>query len=146
MSVRPLSYSLLLVISLVMRVDGQNLRRNQSRIMVLTLGWRSHRLIKSFLWREGGMGSGQVYLTFGTPVTRRMVLILKQKVSKDLIWDGVWYWHWGSGGTWIQKRACLSLVRSWKYYTGTLEIRTWSCGKRWKCLLEMGKHGLRSEW
>lgn len=28
------------------------------------------------------MGSGQAYLTFGTPMTRRMVLILKQKVNK----------------------------------------------------------------
>lgn len=28
------------------------------------------------------MGSGQAYRTFGTPMTRRMVLILKQKVSK----------------------------------------------------------------
>ena len=28
------------------------------------------------------MGSGQAYLTFGTPMTRRMVLILKRKVSK----------------------------------------------------------------
>ena len=31
-----------------------------------------------FVKRGGGMGDGQTYLTFGTWMTRRMVLILKE--------------------------------------------------------------------
>lgn len=146
MSLRPLFYSLLLAtdISLEMRRDGLQLRGNASR-------WN--------FWREGG--GSKCYLTFGTWITGRMVLILKGKIVKRN-WFGIGHgvgvevllelghgrglfesseeweiWHWNLG----DKIRAMGLFWSLDLCERTQRL-CWgvgSAGERF--LLEMGKVG-----